>query len=63
MLEKSGSKVEVELIDGSVSVGMIAHSPGKREELPGLALKLDDGSVLSAPWVDVVDIRQAGERR
>lgn len=62
MLEKSGAKVEVELIDGSVSVGMIAHSPGKREELPELALKLDDGSVLSVPWADVVDIRRAGER-
>lgn len=63
VLEKSGTKVEVELIDGSVSVGMIAHSPGKKRELPGLALKLNDGSVLSVPWADVVDIRRVGERR
>ena len=62
MLEKSRTKVEVALVDGSVSVGTIAHSPGKRNEHPGLALKLDDGSVLSVPWADVVDIRRAGER-
>lgn len=56
MLEKSGMRVTVELADGSTHIGRIAHSPGRNDELPGLVLRQDDGSVITIPWADVVNI-------
>ena len=63
MFEKRRDLVEVELDDGSVFVGRIQLLPRQKDVCPQITVISDDGSVKSAAWGRVVDIRLAGARQ